>query len=1669
MKKIKLMIGCTAFALAAVALAACDGRTSGEETVHTVTFQTAWGGVPDSQEVSLGGKAVKPADPDRVGWTFDGWYLGDVLYTFEEAVTTDITLVARYSSVLGGSGTELDPFTVDNAAEFVLFAGYVNDGAQEFVTAHYVQTADITLNATSVTEFKGAYDGGGHKIATDGYLFDALDGATVKDINFVGSATVEIDADSVGAIARTAKNSTISGAKVSASLKTTRKGGVAGGVVGVLDGGRIEYSYADVTVVGDVAGGIAGESSGATVNNAVVVKDISGGDVAGGAVGTLKAGGLVQNAGIDIGADGNGVSATAAGGIVGKKQADSAVYHAFVYGDGSIVGVNAGGIAGVNAAGLGEHTDVAESYVLGTLNVDAGEDKTTVHGEVTADDLTALVLPAAVWNVSGAHPELRSTLGNAPATVAYIVDGRASTIAYGGHVDGELFTQGGGRFSKLIEADTDLDLRAAPRINLTFGGSAFDAGEKEVSFTVGKTTLGGSGASAKELTYVNTFGFSAEFIYTPDFSNPSTAYPVSYFTPVTLYRDGENYIAFVVEKQQIQSGYVAFLESYSYDATEKKWKHADSWYPKADGLPVGAYTYTTAFALGSRIQHFVVIDDAYRVEDGEGFYRTRYMQRVIDVTSESYTDGDFVTGIGQTVMFLGDSENNAPTTALAFSVNYDGYVDFIYKDESGKWVNSTGSEVTGATEEYLGGEWFDGTSKYVFRKDTGKVTVTTAEGSAEFDYAITDNAVVIDRDGKTQTFVVAPTDYGAYKLVCKQTGEALTLATYVSDAFDGRWITENGDIIVAGSSPAASITFNGTVAERVTEDVYNGVQSLLFTVNGNEYNIVKYLTEDTVLLIKNSVAVRAYAATAVVEKFTGSFVAVADGVRYELNITDDLDVSLDLGGAAKSGKAAPFKTDDGIGDYGLTVTVDDKTYTLVRTDDVITLSEGETVLTYTDAETFARFVGEYTNGTETLVITENGTFTRTANGETAGTPVALDSEYRAERVIYGGEKRGYVLTYTVGEQTYFFYADKDAHNIRLYYVYLDRHGNEVVRHVNNFVPEAELAPVYGTYERDYNNAVDSLTFSAEDGRLTRRYTDSDGKEQSKVIDWFPIINYNSNTGNTNIIVRTIEVEADNTTFESTVEFTLMGLTWAGTSYVNNALSARFNPFMSVIYTDSENTLIEIEGTRFNVTFLKTDKDGEYATEKVRFNFDSIVMTDNDITLQMTEGGLSVENPRSATAVLTEDGGTYKVSFAIADGEQKQFTGESILDYNTLVGDYVYDGTTYSFAVEESWFGTSITLKYKEGSSNRQFTYSESNPVAIMSDGSQAIPLYYNRYGYRYVWKVGDNLMISDSVDVSKAIAAMDSAFAGMPSIDGLQSAMDGEVYTAADGATVTFELVNSVLGGGTYFDIIVGENEGVTMSSYERGKGVYTLVFFDDATGVDTYAFVYVNAIGAVTKVAVGDTNIASDAKEYLPEFVLPTVDELKELLRDKAYEATDKSVVMFIIDSTWMGDYYTMILNGANYDYVNGSYVEGVYKLVFKNSFSVEITISVTYTQSGLQKITIGDKDYTTLVALPTTDELQSKLDGMTFEHEYYSDTTIAFTLTEDPFGMGSQLNISMVEDGNTVAGALDKITQNDNEYTLEFTMANGTKVTLTVKVLPDGSVNVVSYDDYDYNPVEA
>lgn len=63
---------------------------------HTVTFDTAGGSEIVRQTVDEGGKAVKPADPTREGYDFQGWLLNGKPYDWDTSITGDITLTASW-------------------------------------------------------------------------------------------------------------------------------------------------------------------------------------------------------------------------------------------------------------------------------------------------------------------------------------------------------------------------------------------------------------------------------------------------------------------------------------------------------------------------------------------------------------------------------------------------------------------------------------------------------------------------------------------------------------------------------------------------------------------------------------------------------------------------------------------------------------------------------------------------------------------------------------------------------------------------------------------------------------------------------------------------------------------------------------------------------------------------------------------------------------------------------------------------------------------------------------------------------------------------------------------------------------------------------------------------------------------------------------------------------------------------------------------------------------------------------------------------------------------------------------------------------------------------------------------------------------------------------------
>lgn len=73
-----------------------SSNNNNEIKMYNITFDSQGGTIIDSQMVSYGEKVKKPKDPQREGYTFDGWLKGGKVYDFEESVNNDITLVASW-------------------------------------------------------------------------------------------------------------------------------------------------------------------------------------------------------------------------------------------------------------------------------------------------------------------------------------------------------------------------------------------------------------------------------------------------------------------------------------------------------------------------------------------------------------------------------------------------------------------------------------------------------------------------------------------------------------------------------------------------------------------------------------------------------------------------------------------------------------------------------------------------------------------------------------------------------------------------------------------------------------------------------------------------------------------------------------------------------------------------------------------------------------------------------------------------------------------------------------------------------------------------------------------------------------------------------------------------------------------------------------------------------------------------------------------------------------------------------------------------------------------------------------------------------------------------------------------------------------------------------------
>lgn len=170
----------------------------------------------------------------------------------------------------GGTGVASNPYLISTPAHLAELSGTTDP---DFVSAHYVQTADIDMAGvafspcgTSAVPFSGVYDGDGHSIShlsvsvsgDNAGMFGYISGGEVKNLN-ISSFTVSAGGQNAGSVAGILNGGRISACRVDAATTVTAGGRAAGSVAGKVIDGVIDNCASHGNVVAyDCAGGIAG-------------------------------------------------------------------------------------------------------------------------------------------------------------------------------------------------------------------------------------------------------------------------------------------------------------------------------------------------------------------------------------------------------------------------------------------------------------------------------------------------------------------------------------------------------------------------------------------------------------------------------------------------------------------------------------------------------------------------------------------------------------------------------------------------------------------------------------------------------------------------------------------------------------------------------------------------------------------------------------------------------------------------------------------------------------------------------------------------------------------------------------------------------------------------------------------------------------------------------------------------------------------------------------------------------------------------------------------------------------------------------------------------------------------------------------------------------------------
>ena len=1512
MKKLRVLLLCAVVALAAVGFAACGG----EKEEYTVAFETAGGGTLATQTVKAGEKAQKPADPSKTGWTFTGWELDGAAYTFTEPVNANITLVAKYASVLGGAGTVIDPITIDTAAEWTQLGELLASGAPDYATSIYKQTANIASTLTApIASFAGSYDGGGYTIETTQPLFTELSGR-VENLTIRGDLS---GGDRLALLALTANNAHIIHCTASGSLNTIR--GVAGGLVAVQNGGRIEYGTVDVAVGAHMAGGIAGESSGAIVNCAAsgeITADENGGGIAG----LLRKDGLIQNCGFG----GSVRSTSAAGGIAGCKEAGSAIYRGFTYGgeDDLIAGAYAGGIVGRIIFDLSYYEDTLDCAVHNDVRIivtNTQRTKTICEGETEETSFADLGLPSAVWNTSASIPVLKTVSDALPITVNVRVGETTNAAPYGGHIaDADLFA-GTIHFSVLNELDADVQLQTV--------AVSVDAMTGVFADATAELTFAGDGKSAVYSTDGET---NITLTHTRSRLNTLNAGNTSYAANVHFYTGGGKEYAFIIEKESTDAGYIGYLHMFARN--NDAWTLQQSWSPKTDAFG-GAYT------LSSR---YIVIDSEYTVETVEsdngtqqvGFNLIKFYMQIpgSDPMLEYFSRGITVMNFGWNI--------NATeySTALAFAVSSES-MDYIWWNASGKLESaafSDGYDFYEPTDAPFTGEWFDGTARYTVNAQDRTVQKET-ETPVSYTFVAEENCIAFTIGNENYKLSLGVNAFGDYRLH-DLNGQSFIGVAYVDDYLTGEW--KAGDMLIKiQNSPATSVSVNGTPASGVNKAVYNNAQAVRFAVGGTEYYLVRYSGDGLAVLYSENTQTFAIESNVYVENYVGTFATVTNGHRIQVQLKEDYTTEYTVDGTKKTSGSVVMAYNPTLETFTLSFSADGSlrvcTFMDASTMLMLDMSDEDIMYLFTATEKLARFaVDNHTSGTEMLEIDENGQFVRYNRGGDKGTPVALSAEWL--------DNFGFVLAIkdSMGEITQFFRADAVGNIV---YFQVDPDLPLGAGELIAFIPQErfnELPGRYVNYNAD-NNTTDTIEIKT-DGTMSETYTSI--IEQTVSSTWYPSIGYLEEGGDTFIILH-ILTQAGNMVGNATQ--TAVGLSFFGGDMMY--YKAELYPATREVYkeNDTNSTL------RIFETSLWVDSE-EYKILSVAENGGAITLSLKSTAIPLPPLpplGRSVSRAGDEiTVTFTENSGHY-TAMLTENNQTRTFAGETKLSYKNIAGTYASNKAVYTFE-EVTLPMPGARLEFTENGTLYTFMYKDS---VFTASGVQTLRMtYLPTYGpeiTKYVRKDGNNLIVSSTLDETAADTA-----APYTALD--KSALAKQTFKHAQD---TLKFTYSMFANTVTVTLTGSDGDPVTWAAlyneYSDGD-TYVMEFRKSTLPFETETLKVRLSIvnNAVVSVAVGKNDAAVEDYVVYENYADPSVLDTDKL---KALQFADNGApALHFYDYSGL---YIAIGNDTWSVLASSKYENGTHKLVFESDgvFDAEGTkyVTVAYDANGaVASVTVSDTE---------------------------------------------------------------------------------------------------------------